>query len=180
MVYKPFHGNGTRSDNLTHQVWFVEYSDIHGRDAVYDTAESKVAVETLRVSDGLICGDAIAMTEFSTKFEKLLNDIVQIKVDAGEAKSETKVLSARLNGTVERMNIHLDEASKRQHMLDKLWVTIVVQIITFAFFLGGVIWLVIHDSEQLKKLQDCQQRVMQHIIVDEARWDVFRIVPKEQ
>ena len=114
------------------------------------------------------------MTDFSQKFEKLLTDISDIKISASESRAETKVLSTRLNGTVEKMNSHLDETETREQALHRLWITIIVQIVSFAFFLGGIIWMVYYDNTKITELIKCQDSFIRHMIRSEVEIEELR------
>jgi len=115
------------------------------------------------------------MNGFHTKFDKLLADIAEIKIDAAEGKAETRILSARLNGTVDNMNRHLDETEDRKKALNTLWVTIMVQIIGFAFMSGGLIWMVNNDNHRIKIIEQACGFFKDHVVKDEARWEIFKI-----
>ena len=174
MVDKPDYSLRTRNHFLTHRVWYVEPCDIRGRDAVHEYSLEEGQLESVRILDGVICGDAISMTDFSQKFEKLLTDISDIKISASESRAETKVLSTRLNGTVEKMNSHLDETETREQALHRLWITIIVQIVSFAFFLGGIIWMVYYDNTKITELIKCQDSFIRHMIRSEVEIEELR------
>lgn len=163
---------------ITHKIFYLEPYELCGSYALYDHARPEGSVESVRIIDGLICGDATSMTDFSEKFEQLLRDINQIKVDSSDAKAETKVLATRLNGTVQNMDRHLMEAEQRQQMLNNLWRVLLLQIILIVFATGGIVWMVRNDNERIDMLSASCTRFMEHIIIDETRWQYFKIEPK--
>jgi hypothetical protein len=167
-------GVGSLRSKFTHWIWYLEPDDIRGRIGCNVLPRKENSVESVRILDGILCGDAISMTDFSAKFEKLLTDISDIKISASESRAETKVLSTRLNGTVEKMNSHLDETETREQALHRLWVTIIVQIVSFAFFLGGIIWMVYFDNNKITELIRCQESFIKHMVKTEVQIDELR------
>ena len=103
------------------------------------------------------------------------NDAADLRERVAEVKGSVDTLNVRINGSLDKISNHIQESVKFRDLIVKLVYSSVIQGFSVAF-MAGMAWLMISsNAKAIEKHHEYMERVQQHIIKDESRWDVFDI-----
>ena len=137
MVHKPDNGDSTQHSVLTHRVQRVESADIPNRDVDYELVREENPLESVRVPNRLVGGSSGGyMTEFSRRFEEVVDNISKISVDMAKTVTSVSALDKRINGSFEAINKHICEGIIWHKAILSIIVMVIIQIVSIAYLFG--------------------------------------------
>lgn len=140
MVHKPDNGNRSLGDKLTHRIQRMESADIPNRDVDYELVREENPLESVRIPNRLVGVSASGdfMTEFSKRFEEMVVNSQENKIEVEKIKVALLNLDKRINGSMGEIEKHICEGVAWHRVIVGVIVSIAIQAMAFAYMFGTI------------------------------------------